>query len=110
MAARSEEKKPFKKMTAVVNSGDEFTIGLLNGMEMLTKHTDGSMASTIVLSAFVKKLAKLEANFGKELSQLCAKDGKKLLASPQLTGFVLLCVCCFVLFFSFSVVLSRVCL
>lgn len=69
------------------NSGDEFTIGLLNGVEMLNKHTDGSLASTSEFAAFVKKLAKLEASFGKELSQLCAKDGKKLLTLPHLTGY-----------------------
>jgi hypothetical protein len=66
--------------------GDEFAVGLLNGVEKLTEHCDGTLKSTAEFSNFVKKVVRLEEKFGKELSLLCAKDGKKLLSSPHLVG------------------------
>lgn len=71
-----------------MSGGDEFAVGLLNGMEIVNERSDGALKSTSEFSGFIKKLVKLEANFGKELQTLVAKDGKKLLSLPHLTGSV----------------------
>lgn len=83
------------------NTGDEFAVGLLNGMEKVNEHADGSLKSTAEFSGFIKKLVKLEANFGKELSMLVAKDGKKLLSLPHLTGLTTFLLFLFLLTFSY---------
>ena len=68
----------------------EFATGLLNGADLLNKHTDGALQATSEFSTFVKKLSKLESKFGQELSALVAKDGRKLLDRDALHGFVAL--------------------
>lgn len=55
----------------------DFATGWLDGAEALQKLSSESLEAVSEFSAFVKKLSKLEKQFGVELSQLIAKDGKK---------------------------------
>lgn len=58
-------------------SNDEFATRWLDGADALQKLSADELDTVTEFSGFVKKLSKLEAKFGVELSQLIAKDGKK---------------------------------
>jgi phage-related holin len=58
-------------------SNDEFATRWLDGADALQKLSGDELETVTEFSGFVKKLSKLEAKFGVELSQLIAKDGKK---------------------------------
>jgi hypothetical protein len=73
-------------MSADAAAAADFAVGWLDGAEALQKLTGESLEALNEFSAFVKKLSKLEKQFGLELSQLIAKDGKKLLEREALHG------------------------
>jgi hypothetical protein len=56
---------------------DEFATRWLDGADALQKLSADALETVSEFSGFVKKLSKLEAKFGVELSALIAKDGKK---------------------------------